>query len=115
MTADVKIEYSDTITIMHLSGDFNSVDENDALLAAFEKIASEKRTKLLIDLKDVVYLNSASLGVLLSGNAIIKKIGGKIALYNSSAYLENTFNITKLNLALTICKEYSEALNQVSN
>jgi anti-anti-sigma factor len=115
MTAEVEIENSGTIAIMHLSGDFNGVDENDTLLAAFKKLAKDEKDKVLIDLKDVVYLNSASIGVLLSGNAIIKKIGGKLALYNSSDYLENTFNVTKLNLALTICKNYDEALKQVNS
>ena len=114
MTAHVKIENQETITILHLSGDFNGVEENDSLLASFKELSAQKRTKVLVNLAEVIYLNSASIGILLSGNAIIKKIGGKIVLYNSSDYLENTFSITKLNLALTICKDYDEALQEIN-
>jgi anti-anti-sigma factor len=113
MTASVTIENLEKYSILHLEGDFNGVEENDLLLTSFRELSTQKRDVVLVNLKNVQYLNSASIGVLLSGNALIKKIGGKIILYNASDYLENTFSVTKLNLALTICKDFESAINTI--
>ncbi|NOZ47178.1 MAG: hypothetical protein GXO79_10415 [Chlorobi bacterium] len=66
-------------------------------------------------MKEVVFLNSGSIGTLLSGNSMIKKVGGKVVLYNTSDYLDNLFKITKLNLAFDIHKDKDDAERTVLN
>ncbi len=109
MTAKIVIEELKDYVIMHLVGDFNGPEEMDALYDAFKKLAKKENVKILVDLKEVVFLNSGSIGTLLSGNSMVKKVGGKVVLYNTSDYLENLFNITKLNLSFDIHKDKDEA------
>ena len=110
MTANIELEDCKDYSIMHLSGDFNGVDENDALYASFRELSKAGKDKLIVDLKEVVYLNSASMGVLLSGNAMITKNVGKMVLYSANDYLMNLFNITKLNIAIPVVRYKDEAL-----
>lgn len=113
MTANIEVEKRDNYSVMHLEGDFNAADDNDALLAKFREIADKGQVKLILDIKKVVYLNSGSIGVLLSGNALLKKKDGKFALYGSSDYLANIFSVTKLNLAFDICETEEEAIQAI--
>ncbi|MFC2131470.1 STAS domain-containing protein [Bacteroidota bacterium] len=110
MTANIIFEDRENYSILHIEGDFNGTEENNALLSSFHEISGKGVMKALLDLSKVVYLNSASIGVLLSGNAILKKKGGKIVLFGASDYLDNIFNVTKLNLAFDICKTEEEAI-----
>jgi anti-anti-sigma factor len=110
MTAKVKLEEKDNNVIMQLSGDFNGPEENESLMSTFKELAKKKVAKVAIDLQDVFYLNSASLGTFMSGNALIKKNEGKIAFYNASDYIMNIFSITKLTLTVPVYNSLEEAL-----
>lgn len=109
MTAKIEIEELKDFVILHLIGDFNGPEEMDVLYNAFKKLSKTEGVKVLVDMKKVVFLNSGSIGTLLSGNSMVKKSGGKVVLYNTSEYLDNLFNITKLNLAFDIHKDKDEA------
>jgi anti-sigma B factor antagonist len=109
MTANITVEKKSRYTLMRLEGDFNGPEENEELLKKFKELAQGGTQKLLIDLTKVIYLNSSCIGVLLSGNALMKKKDGKIVMFGASDYLENTFNVTKLNLVFDICNDEEEA------
>ncbi|MFH1049502.1 MAG: STAS domain-containing protein [bacterium] len=113
MNATITIEEMKDSVLLHLEGDYNSSDENEALLNSFREMAKKGHKAVLVDLTNVVYLNSGSIGVLLSGNAMLKKKDSKIVIYGASDYLENIFNVTKLNLALDICRTKEEAIEAV--
>ncbi len=113
MNAIITIEEMTNYAILHLEGDFNSSDENDSLLNSFRDMAKKAYKAVLVNLTKVVYLNSGSIGVLLSGNAMLKKKDSKIVIYGASDYLENIFNVTRLNLALDICRTREEAVEAV--
>jgi anti-sigma B factor antagonist len=105
----IKISNYEKYTLMQLEGNFNSEDDSEKIRETFREVSKNENPLVLVDLKGVDYLNSASLGSFLSGNAIVKKSGGKMVLFNSNDYLDNIFNITKLNLTLPICHTLEEA------
>lgn len=113
MTANIEVEKREKYLIMHLEGDFNAADDNDALLAKFRELSEKAQVRVVVDIRKVVYLNSGSIGVLLSGNALMKKKDGKISLFGASDYLANIFNITKLHLAFDICETEEEAVEAI--
>ncbi len=109
--SEIEIVKHDDYTVINLKGSFSGGDdETENLRETFRKVSKEGETKVLVNLENVKFLASASLGALLSGNAIVRKKGGKIVLYNSNDYLDNIFSITKLSLALDIVKNKEEAL-----
>ena len=65
----------------------------------------------MIDLGEVLYLNSTALGVLIAAHANYSKREGKIKLSQLNKNLENLFVITKLALIFDSYTTQEEALN----
>ncbi len=86
------------IIILEPKGSFIGGDETDDLKFAIKEVAEKGNLKLIIDLGDVVYLNSTALGVLIAAHANYKKRDGEIKLTRLSKNIENLFVITKLTL-----------------
>lgn len=84
------------IVVLELKGNYVGGDETDELRDAVKKLSEEGNLKLVIDLGEVVYLNSSALGVLIASHANYAKRNGQIKLCQLSKNIENIFVITKL-------------------
>ena len=111
--AIIKVEDLKNYKIIHLAGDYNSSDDTEKLRKELKDLAQVENNKIIIDLSEVFYFNSATLGVLISANALFSKNGGKLAFYNASDYLAKIFDITKLTLVLRIYKTLEEAVKYI--
>ncbi len=111
--ASMKIEEKGAYNILHLEGDFVGGEETDKLREKLKELSTHNTKVLIVDLKDVVYLASPTLGVFLSANAQFAKGKGKIILCNASEYIENIFSITKLTIIFPIYATLEEAINKV--
>jgi anti-sigma B factor antagonist len=113
MAAKVKIsEIQDKgIVLLEPKGNFIGGDETDDLRDTIKKFSDEGNLKLVIDLGDVLYLNSTALGVLISAHTNYTKREGKIKLCQLNKNLENLFVITKLSLIFDAYHTKEEAIN----
>lgn len=84
------------IAVLQLKGNFTGGDETDEVRDAIKKLSDEGNKKLVIDLGEVVYLNSSALGVLIAAHANYVKRDGQVKLCQLSKNIENIFVITKL-------------------
>lgn len=109
----ITIDEKENYAIMNLDGNFNSEDDSEKLRESFKGVAKKNINRVLVNLKNVLYLNSACLGSLLSGNSIIKKINGKVVLYDTNDYLNNIFSITKIDMTIPIEKDFESALSRL--
>lgn len=109
----VSIQENGGIQILKLSGQFIGGAETDELKDQLKKVSDEEQSNLVIDLKNVTYLNSTALGVLISSHANFVKRNGKIVLANVSKSLENIFVITKLTLVFSIADTVEEAISML--
>ncbi len=107
--SQLKLEEQIGGTILHLNGQFIGGNETDELRENLKTIAERNQSKLIINLKDVTYLNSTALGVLISAHANFVKRDAKVVLCNVSKSIENIFVITKLTLVFTIADNIQEA------
>jgi len=110
----MKLDTQTGYSILYLEGDFIGGEEINELrfkLKDFGENAPENN--LIVDLKNVSYLNSTALGVFLSANAVFEKNNGKLLLCNSTAYLDNIFTITKLTLIFNLYKSIEEAVKSL--
>jgi len=98
------------IVILEPKGNFVGGDETDELRESIKKYSELENKKLIIDLGDVLYLNSTALGVLISAHANYSKREGKIKLYQLNKNLENLFVITKLALIFDSYNTKEEAI-----
>ncbi|MFZ1321147.1 MAG: STAS domain-containing protein [Ignavibacteria bacterium] len=112
MASIKETELSDKgIVILSPKGNFVGGDETDELREAVKKYTDLGNKKLLIDLGEVLYLNSTALGVLIAAHANYSKREGKIKLSQLNKNLENLFVITKLALIFDSYTTQEEALN----
>lgn len=114
--SSIKItEIKDTgISVIAPKGNFVGGDETDELRDTIKKLSDEGNKKLVIDLGEVLYLNSTALGVLISSHANYSKREGKIKLCQLNKNLENLFVITKLALIFDSYPTQEEAIQSFS-
>ena len=98
------------IVILEPKGNFVGGDDTDELRESIKKYSELENKKLIIDLGDVLYLNSTALGVLISAHANYSKREGKIKLCQLNKNLENLFVITKLALIFDSYNTKEEAI-----
>lgn len=98
------------IIVLSPKGNFVGGDETDELRETIKKVSEADNKKLIIDLGDVLYLNSTALGVLISAHANYSKREGKVKLCQLSKNLENLFVITKLALIFDSFSTQEEAI-----
>lgn len=102
------------IIVIAPKGNFVGGDETDELRDTIKKLSDEGNKKLVIDLGEVLYLNSTALGVLISAHANYSKREGKIKLCQLNKNLENLFVITKLALIFDSYPSQEEAIQSFS-
>ncbi len=102
------------IAVIAPKGNFVGGDETDELRDTIKKLSDEGNKNLVIDLGEVLYLNSTALGVLISAHANYSKREGKIKLCQLNKNLENLFVITKLALIFDSYPSQDEAIKSFS-
>ncbi len=108
--SQVKVEEQIGGIILHLKGQFIGGDETDELRNVLKNITEQSKTKLIIDMEKVSYLNSTALGILISAHANFAKKAGKVVICNLAKSIENIFVITKLTLVFDIATDLDSAI-----
>jgi len=109
---DMKTVKFDNYAHLILKGDFVGVEEVEKLRELFKDLVKNHKN-LVIDLDGVDYLNSTSLGALLSANSTFEKAGGKALVCNASPYIKNIFEITKLTLIFHLYDNLEDAVKAI--
>jgi anti-sigma B factor antagonist len=73
-------------------------------------VVNEGRKQLLLNFRNVEYMSSAVLGMLVTLNKKIQASGGKLVLCNIDPQIREVFEITKLDKLFVIRGEEQEAL-----
>ncbi len=106
----IKVKNSSEVDIVTLDGelDFDSVlDLRTELL----RLADRKAPKVLIDLKQVQYIDSSGLAAFVEFHQRLKKYEGKVAFFNLSEGVRNVFQVSKLDLVFPLAPTEKEALS----
>ncbi len=85
----------------------NSGELKDYLLRMIEN----GKTRIIIRLNDVRFIDSSGLGALLSGNKHIALKSGKLALIQIQKQVLSMFELTRLNRVFEIYADLNEALS----
>lgn len=93
----------DDVTILDLHGKMLIGDGDDALREALTKVVDGGQTKVVLNLGDVPYVDSAGLGEIVRSYTTVTRKGGKLKLLNLTKKLEDLLSITKL---LTVFETY---------
>ena len=100
------------VVIVDVSGKVTLGDGGDVLLRdKMHSLVQQGQKKVLLNLGDVSYVDSAGLGEIVQSYATVTKNGGKLKLLNVTKRIKDLLSITKL-LTVFECHDTEvEALN----
>lgn len=98
-----------TSTILDLSGRFDAHNASN-VAGALEKAISVTTGKTIINLKEVNFMDSTALAILVKGLKHCRESGGDLRLCNLQPTVRIIFELTRLDKAFEIYSSETEAL-----
>ncbi|MCU0454326.1 MAG: STAS domain-containing protein [Bacteroidetes bacterium] len=84
------------VTVISLSGNVLGGPDANTLNDQLHGLLETKKTKVIIDLGDVQFINSSGLGMLIGGMSTMRKGGGELKLARASKKVLTLLEMTKL-------------------
>jgi anti-sigma B factor antagonist len=107
---DIKCRESGSgVLVVDVSGDLDARSAGDLKLAMNEKIEGGS-VWVLVNLSEVPYMDSAGLGVLVSGLKNTNRQNGDLRLWGLQPDVRNIFELTRLNKVFQIFEDEEAAL-----
>ena len=96
MSIDFSIRQSDDITIVDLKGRITLGEGSATVRDTVHDLLSKGQKRILLNLRDVNYIDSSGIGELVSAFTAAKKQGGELKLLNLTKKIQDLLQITKL-------------------
>jgi anti-sigma B factor antagonist len=101
------------VTVVDVSGKITLGEGGDAVLKdKMRSLVQQGQTKLLLNLADVSYIDSAGLGEIVQSYATVNKSGGSLKLLNLTKRIKDLLSITKL---LTVFETFDSEAEAVTS
>ena len=110
---DTKVRHVDGVTVLDLSGKITLGEASGKLRSAVQEALSSSK-KILLNLADVNYIDSAGLGELVSAFTTVKNAGGELRLLNLTKKVRDLLVITKLLTVFDVKDNEQEAIRSFS-
>ncbi len=111
MSAKATVRQSGNVSIVDLSGRITLGGEGAGLLRGTVKdLVAAGHNKILLNLKDVSYIDSAGLGEMVGSYATVTNQGGDIKLLNVQSKVSDLLQITKLFTVFATYTDENEAV-----
>ncbi len=112
MTANTRLVGG--VTIVDLSGRIVLGDGSTALRDLVRNLISEGNKKILLNLRNVDYIDSSGLGELVSAFTSMRSAGGVLKLLNLSKRVQALLQITKLSTVFEITDDEATSVKSFS-
>jgi anti-sigma B factor antagonist len=96
MALEIKERDSNGVTVLALAGRVVLGDESSQLRTKIKALLAGGKKKLVLDLAEVKYIDSAGLGTLVAGYTSAQNQGANIKLANLTKKFDEQLHITKL-------------------
>ena len=107
---DTKIRHVEGVTVLDLSGRITLGEASGQLRSAVQEALSAGSKKILLNLADVNYIDSAGLGELVSAFTTVKNAGGDLKLLSLTKKVKDLLVITKLLTVFDVKENEKEAI-----
>lgn len=104
-----------SVTVLDLSGKITLGDGDTLLKDKLHSLLHQGKKKVLLNLADVNYVDSAGLGALVSAYTTVTREGGSLKLANITRKLQDLLSITKLLTVFETFDSEDEALRSYKN
>ncbi len=106
---DTKVRQVDGVTVLDLSGKITLGEASGKLRGGVQDALSSSK-KILLNLADVNYIDSAGLGELVSAFTTVKNAGGELKLLNLTKKVRDLLVITKLLTVFDVKENEQDAI-----
>jgi anti-sigma B factor antagonist len=113
MTFSFRIQPEIGLMIIHLSGELIDKTQSTELSEKIDGLIAEKNIKLVFDLKDLKYINSSGLNVMINILSRVRKAGGEVVITNVAKRVNELLIITKLNTVFTVTDTLEGAISRL--
>ena len=103
-----------SVTILDLKGKITLGEGDEALKDKINSLIQQDRKKLLLNLAEVPYIDSAGLGEIVRTYTTVSRQGGQLKLLNLTKRITDLLSITKLLTVFDTFEAEQEALNSFS-
>jgi anti-sigma B factor antagonist len=100
-----------SVTVVDFSGRITLGEGSALLRTTIRELLEEKRTRILLSLADVNYIDSSGIGELVSAFTTVKSRGGELKLVHLTKRVHDLLQITKLFTVFDVYTEESTALH----
>jgi len=94
-----------------ISGRITLGEESALLRKTVRGLLDDQRTKIVLNLADVNYIDSAGIGELVSAYTAVKKSGGELKLLHLTKKVHDLIQITKLYTVFDVHSDENAALH----
>lgn len=106
----INFEDKSGISVFTVSGDID-INSSPDMKKGFEKVFKDKKDKVVIDLKNVGYVDSSGLATIVEIFKNMRSYGGKLKLAGLSDKVIGLFEITKLDKLFDISGNVEDAVS----
>jgi anti-sigma B factor antagonist len=111
MSLDISQREREGVVILGLRGRLTAGEEASILREKVKDLAAGERTRVVLDLKEVDYIDSTGLGSLMICFTTVKKAGGMMKLLNLSRRNVELLVLTKLTTVFEMFADEQDAVN----
>src|SRR5678816_2038304 len=102
------------VTILDLKGKITLGEGDEALKDKINSLVHQNRKKILLNLEDVPYIDSAGLGEIVRTYTTVSRQGGQLKLVNLTKRITDLLSITKLLTVFETFETEQDALKSYS-
>ena len=106
----IKHVTSGDVAVLHLQGKIMGGPDATSLHEKLHELIETGTRSVVIDLRDVDWMNSSGLGILIGGLSAIRKSGGDLRLASVTEKIEEVLRITKLDRVFDVYGSTDEAV-----
>lgn len=100
---------TDTVGVIDIEGEVTASAEN-TLMDAYTQATSSGARTIVLNFANLEYMNSSGIGLLVTMLIRVKRQGQRLLACGLSEHYQQIFELTRLNEAIMICENETEAL-----
>lgn len=107
---NIKMEPTEGIAVLFIREDRLDANNSEELKAELRRLFDSGTKDLIIDLKEVLFIDSSGLGVMVSGYKNASILHGSLKLTNLQSQVKSMFELTRLHRVFDIFPTVDDAL-----
>ncbi len=101
---EITLSTHHAFSVVEVSGQINSLKDSIQLKSIINTLFDDGKRNIAIKLKDVEYVDSAAINVLIYARNIADKLKGELVILEPNEYILNMLSVVGISKIFTICE-----------